>query len=196
MIEEILSISASDKGCIVEAGCFKGGSTAKLSIAAKLTDRKLFVFDSFEGIPENQEPHGEDIFGLRAEFEAGKYCGHLEEVVDNVRRFGEVGSCEFVKGWFEDTMPHFHEPIALAFLDVDLASSTRTCLRNLYPSVIPGCSVFSHDGHLPLCIQAVDDDRFWEEEVGFPKPAVPGLGRKKLLQITRPRMAAGKLEVS
>jgi O-methyltransferase len=189
MIEEILRISPSDKGCIVEAGCFKGGSTAKLSIAAKLVNRKLIVFDSFEGIPENQEAHGQDIFGLRAEFEAGKYCGRLDEVVDNVRRFGDAGSCEFVKGWFEDTMPHFHEPIALAFIDVDLASSTRTCLKYLYPLLIPGATIFSHDGHLPLCIEAVDDDQFWEKEVGFPKPAMPGLGKKKLLEIVKPRTA-------
>src|SRR5580658_7858603 len=49
MIKTILSVPASDKGCIVEAGCFKGGSTAKLSIAARLANRTLMVFDSFEG---------------------------------------------------------------------------------------------------------------------------------------------------
>lgn len=187
MIKTILSIPASDKGCIVEAGCFKGGSTAKLSIAARLANRTLIVFDSFEGIPVNEEPHRQDIFGLRVEFGAGKYRGQFEDVVANVRRFGELGSCEFVKGWFEDTMHNFREPVALAFIDVDLASSTRTCLRNLYPLLIPGASIFSHDGHLPLCIQAIDDAQFWENEVGFPKPAVPGLGRKKFLRITKPR---------
>src|SRR4051794_9518940 len=37
-------------GVVVEAGCYKGGSTAKLSVAAKLAGRKLVVFDSFQGI--------------------------------------------------------------------------------------------------------------------------------------------------
>lgn len=174
----------------------QGRQHCEVEYCRQTGQQKTICIRPVEGIPENQEPHGQDIFGLRAEFEAGKYCGHLDEVVDNVRRFGEVRSCEFVKGWFEDTMPHFHEPIALAFIDVDLASSTRTCLRNLYPLLIPGATIFSHDGHLPLCIPAVDDDRFWEKEVGFPKPALPGVGRKKLLQIAKPLTAnesAGRL---
>ena len=186
MIDVILALPSSRPGCIVEAGCFKGGSTAKLSIAAKIAGRKLVVFDSFEGLPDNRESHDHDIFGLGVQFEGGKYSGQLAEVAFNVERFGEPSVCEFRKGWFEDSMPDFHEPVALAFLDVDLASSTRTCLRYLYPLLTPGCSIFSHDGHLPLCIQAMDDSEFWEREVGFPKPAIPGLGKKKLIRIIKP----------
>jgi O-methyltransferase len=186
MIEVILATPPSLKGCIVEAGCFKGGSTAKLSIAAKLAGRKLVVFDSFEGLPSNREEHEHDIFGLRVQFEGGKYSGQLEEVKVNVERFGEASVCEFRRGWFENSMPDFGEPVALAFVDVDLASSTRTCLRYLYPLLVPGASIFSHDGHLPLCIQVIDDPSFWEKEVGFSKPAIPDLGRKKLIRITKP----------
>lgn len=186
MIDVILALPSSRPGCIVEAGCFKGGSTAKLSIAAKIMGRKLVVFDSFAGLPDNQESHGRDIFGLGVHFEGGKYSGQLAEVASNVERFGEPSVCEFRKGWFEDSMPDFHEPVALAFVDVDLVSSTRTCLRYLYPLLTPGGSIFSHDGHLPLCIQTIDDSEFWEREVGFPKPAIPGLGKRKLIRIIKP----------
>ncbi|MBV8808749.1 MAG: class I SAM-dependent methyltransferase [Acidobacteriaceae bacterium] len=186
LIRAILAIPVSTEGCIIEAGCFKGGSTAKLSLAAKIAGRKLIVFDSFSGIPSNQEEHGTDIFGRRAGFREGNYVGRLEEVRDNVSRFGEVDCCEFVEGWFEDTMPAFQRPVALAFIDVDLASSTRTCLQYLYPLLVPGGSIFSHDGHLPLCIQAIDDDEFWTKTVGYSKPQMPDLGKKKLLQITKP----------
>lgn len=186
LIRAILAVPSSMEGCIVEAGCFKGGSTAKLSLAAKIAGRKLVVFDSFSGIPSNEEEHGEDIFGQRAGFQEGTYIGQLEEVKANVSRFGDLDACEFIKGWFEDTMPQFRRPVAMAFIDVDLASSTRTCLQHLYPLLVPGGSIFSHDGHLPLCIKAIDDDEFWTGAVGCPKPQIPDLGRKKLLQIPKP----------
>jgi O-methyltransferase len=186
LVRTILSVPASAPGCIVEAGCFKGGSTAKLSIAAKLANRKLVVFDSFEGIPDNDEAHGRTMFNETTDFSKGKYAGQLEEVKDNVRRFGEIDVCEFVKGWFSDTMPGFKRDVAMAFIDVDLQSSTKTCVQYLYPLLIPGAAIFSHDGHLPLCVEALSDDRFWNETVGFPKPSMPDIGKVKLLRIPKP----------
>src|SRR6185369_11582042 len=111
----------------------------------------------FEGIPENDEPHETTIFGDEARFVAGSYAGRLTEVSDNVARWGELEVCEMRPGWFEDTLPTFRDPIAVGFIDVDLASSTRTCLENLYPRLIPGGVLFSHDGHLPLCIDVLGD---------------------------------------
>ena len=186
ILSAIFSTPSTVHGCIVEAGCFKGGSTAKLSIAAKLIGRKLRVFDSFAGLPPNEEKHRKTIFGQTIKFTEGHYRGALEEVRDNVQRYGEIDACEFVQGWFEDTMPQFHEPVVAAFIDVDLASSTQTCLRYLYPLLVPGGAIFSHDGHVPLCIDVFRDDRFWRDVVGFERPAIPGLGRQKLLKITKP----------
>lgn len=187
ILRAVFSVPSSLPGCIVEAGCFKGGSTAKLSIAAALLGRKLIVFDSFAGLPPNDENHGKTIFGGTIRFTGGHYMGALEEVKDNVRRYGELDACEFVPGWFEDTMPDFHEPVVAAFIDVDLASSTKTCLRYLYPLLVPGGSIFSHDGHVPLCIDVFKDNDFWRTVVGCERPPIPGLGRKKLLKISKPR---------
>jgi O-methyltransferase len=185
IITRIFAIPDDRPGCIVEAGCFKGGSTTKLSIAAAQVGRKLVVFDSFDGIPDNDEPHDQTIFGDQARFDRGAYAGQLAEVTENVRRYGEIDVCEMVQGWFEDTMPAFDEPIALGFVDVDLASSTRTCLRYLYPRLIPGGVLFSHDGHLPLCIEVLRDVRMWKE-IGGPRPVIDGLGTEKLVSITKP----------
>jgi O-methyltransferase len=186
IIGAILAMPPSSAGCIVEAGCFKGGSTAKLSLAARLTGRALYVFDSFAGLPEHDEPHDRTLFGEKIDFSTGRYTGRLDEVRRNVARLGAIDACEFVPGWFDDTMPLFRETIAVAFIDVDLAASTRTCLRCLYPLLAPGGSIFSHDGHLPLCLEVFADDRFWTDEVGYPRPSIPGLGRRKLLRIRKP----------
>jgi O-methyltransferase len=186
ILSAILAIPPSVKGCIVEAGCYKGGSTAKLSLAAKLVNRKLFVFDSFAGLPVNTEPHKKSMFGERIDFVQGRYAARLEEVQANVRQFGAEEICAFVPGWFDDTMPRFDEPIAVAFTDVDLAASVRTCVRWLYPLLVPGGSLFSHDGHLPLCQEVFRDDGFWTNVVGHARPPIPGLGRQKLLRIVKP----------
>jgi O-methyltransferase len=183
--QAILSIPRDVEGVVVEAGCFKGGSTAKFSRAAELAGRELIVFDSFQGIPANEEPHKETIFGQRARFEEGSYCGPLDEVQKNVTKYGKIECCRFIQGWFDETMPHFHESVAAAYVDVDLASSTRTCLKYLFPLLRPGGELFSQDGHLPLVIDVIDDDAFWEKEVGCPKPQIIGLNTSKLVRILK-----------
>jgi O-methyltransferase len=185
-IRAILSISSSVKGCVVEAGCFKGGSTAKLSLAARLAGRDLVAFDSFEGIPANSEPHAENIWGGRVRFSHGDYCGSLEEVKLNVTRLGDVQVCCFMKGWFDVTMPRFQSPVAAVYLDVDLASSTRICLRYLWPLLEPGGVLYSQDGHLPLVLKAYHDQRFWEDEIRCPPPEIHGCGKGKVIWMRKP----------
>jgi len=181
----IFMLPKTSPGCIVEAGCFKGGATAKLSIVAQLTGRTLYAFDSFEGLPANTEAHGETIFGGIPGFEGGKYRGGDHEVKSAVAQYGDISRCRFMKGWFDDTMPHFHEPIVVAFVDVDLASSTQTCLKYLYPLLEPAGSLFSHDGHLPLVLSVFGNDEFWQREVGYPKPRIVSFGERKLLRIPK-----------
>lgn len=179
----VLKFSSQVPGAIVEAGCYKGGSTAKLSLLARLAGRKLVAYDSFEGLPANDEPHQRTLSGEKADFHAGAYRGGLDEVKANITKFGDLGVCAFVKGWFDETMPGHRDPIVVAFVDVDLVSSTKSCLRWLFPHLQRGGSIFTQDGHLPLVLQALDDDAFWEVEVGRPKPPMIGLRRDKLVQI-------------
>jgi O-methyltransferase len=110
----------------------------------------------------------------------------LEEVKQNVRDYGEIGVCKFIKGWFSETMPSFSAPIAIIYLDVDLAASTRTCLKYLYPKLVHGGVLYSHDGHIPLVVEVFDDDAFWNEELGCTKPVIEGLYRQKLIKIIKP----------
>lgn len=183
-VETILTLPRSVPGRVVEAGCYKGGSTAKFSLAARLAHRDLVVFDSFEGIPPNVEDHASTAHGDN--FATGAYKGTLDEVRANVAKYGCIASVRFTKGWFEDTLPHFKEPIAAIYLDVDLVSSTRTCLKYLYPLLQPGGVLYSQDGHLPLVCDLFDDAAFWEREVGTCKPIIEGLRKRKLIKIVKP----------
>jgi O-methyltransferase len=181
--EEILAVAdailnVAGEGVVVEAGCFKGGSTAKLSIAAKLAGRKVVVFDSFDGLPA---PNPEDA----RNFYRGEYAGGLDEVRSNVQKYGEISACEFVKGWFAETMPGFRQPVSVAFVDVDLSDSLRTCLKYIYPLLDSNGVIFCHDGHVPTCIALMRDETFWREDVGVEPPHIPGLGKEKFLRIRK-----------
>jgi O-methyltransferase len=181
----VLSTPPEVPGCVVEAGCYKGGSTAKFSLVAKLAGRKLYAFDSFEGLPDNDEDHGKTISGLGTNFSKGNYLGTLDEVKANIEKWGDIASTEFKKGWFDNTMPGFKERIIAGYIDVDLVSSTKTCLKFLFPLVQPGGVLFSQDGHLPLIIDCLKDRKTWEQEVGCPPPNMDGLGQKKLVRIDK-----------
>jgi O-methyltransferase len=185
IIREICAIPDDLSGCIVEAGCFKGGSTAKLSIAAAAVGRRLVVFDLFDGFPVSDDSLGVTIFGDRVNFGEGRYAGRLSEVCFNVSAWGDLDVCEIMPGRFEITMPRFVRPIAVGFIDVDLATSMRTCLECLYPHLIPGGVLFIHDGHRPLCLEVMRDQRMWQR-IGGSRPVIRGVGTGKLVAIRRP----------
>ena len=166
---EILTFP-SVKGHIIEAGAFKGGGTAKLSIIAKICNRKLFVFDSFEGLPENNEPVAHTTLGGICPYNKGEFSGSLDEVRRNVEKFGEIEVCSFVKGWFDTTMPHFKEEIITVFCDVDLESSTKTVLKNMWPNLVHKGFFFSQDAHIPIVLKLFSNQDFWRDEIGQDPP--------------------------
>ncbi len=179
IVTEILKVPASTPGIVLEAGCFKGGSTAKLSLATKLIGRKLFVYDSFEGLPDVNEAE-------KDRFNRGEYTGALEEVKSNVGKYGALEVCEFVRGWFDQTMPSLKDPVVVAFVDVDLRDSLETCLNYIYPKLVPGGVIFSHDGHLPICVDLMKDASYWKR-FNEPAPEFEGLGTRKLVKIRKPK---------
>lgn len=173
---------------IVEAGSGKGGSTAKLSLITRLAGGRLVVFDSFRGVPPNDEVHL-DLRGRRVVFRAGAFRGRLPGVRRTVARFGAPEVCEYRKGWFADTLPAFDGHVDVALLDVDLLGSTRTCLVHLIPRLRPGGAIFTHDGHLRAIVALLRDETFWRGELAMEPPTIEGLGSRKLLVIPAPRRA-------
>ncbi len=181
----ILNLGSRVRGVIVEAGAYHGGSTAKFSLVAKLANRELAVFDSFEGMPENSEAGGTSIYGREHHFPKGSHAVGLDVVRDNVAAYGDISRVKFYKGFFSDTLPHFKEPVAAVCMNVDLVQSTKDCLKYLYPLVQPGGVLFSQDAHFPWIIELLDDAEFWEHEIGIPKPTLKNLGSSKLVAIPR-----------
>jgi hypothetical protein len=180
---DILNLGEKVPGVIVEAGAYEGGSTAKLSRVAKLCGRKLDVFDSFEGMPANAETHGKSIYGREHHFPKGSHAVQLDKVKNNVARYGDISRCTFHKGWLKDTLRNFHEPVAVACMNVDLVQSTKDALQYLVPLTQKGGVIFSQDAHFPWVIDLLKDDSFWEKEIGIKKPRMTGLGNSKFVAI-------------
>jgi hypothetical protein len=179
MAAKIMNVPPDAPGVLVECGCFKGGSTANLSLVAAACGRVLHVFDSFAGLPTPDEVDGSHIVLADMEiqtYEKGAYFGALDEVRENVRRYGELDACEFHVGFFEDTLPTFHEPVVFAFLDVDLVSSEASCLRYLWPLLTDGCRVFTDEAHHHAIAQLFYDPQWWQQELGTAPPGLVGAG--------------------
>jgi len=186
--DEVFRLAGRPGLTIVECGCGKGASTAKLSLVARLAGGRLITCDSFKGMPPNDEHH-EELQGRPMVFRAGAFRGRLREVQRTVEAFGAPEVVEYRKGWFHETLPQLQESVDVALLDVDLLASTETCLVHLVPLLRRGGVIFTQDGHLRAIAARLADARFWRDQIGIEAPAIAGVGRKKFLAIRPPRDA-------
>lgn len=160
-------------GDIVECGCYAGGSTAKLSIAAHMAERTLHVYDSFEGLPNTDETDMHTTRNTSWRWSAGEYAVGMQAVMNNVSRYGEVKSCVFHAGWFDETLPDMlPQEVALAFTDVDLPSSVRTCLAAIWPRLVRGGAYFTHDAAFINALYTMYDPLLWQEIDDDPPPLI------------------------
>lgn len=122
LVKHVVEAVTND-GLFLEFGVGRGKSIRWIGAA---TDRTVYGFDSFEGIPEywNGNPIGA--------FAQSK----LPSVPDNVK---------FEVGMFDETLPKFLEanpdPVAFLHVDCDLYSSTVTIFELLGPRLSPGAVV-------------------------------------------------------
>jgi O-methyltransferase len=170
MALKILETPPEVPGDVVECGTWRGGSAANLSLVCRIAERKLKIYDSFEGLPES-EP--DDRQGTYAK---GDYCGTLDEVTRAIRRYGAIECCEFVKGWFQDTLPHLRTPVLLAFLDVDLEASLETCVRHVWPNLTDKGYIFIDEAvGLDYC-SLFWSERYWLTHFQRTPPGLIGAG--------------------
>lgn len=178
MAEALLSLDAA--GDLVECGCYAGGSTAKLSILAKLLGKRLFVFDSFEGFPPARQQDADDVhtrYTRRFNWAEGAANASLAVVQDHVRTLGEPSVCVFIPGWFSDTMKGENLPAQLCFAYTDVArpSSTKDAFMALWPLLQERGVYFSRDVGFVKVLQQLLDESMWRDLHDFP-PILFGAG--------------------
>jgi O-methyltransferase len=152
-------------GDLIETGVWRGGATILMRAilqAYQVTDRRVFVADSFRGIPPiNPDKYPAD----RAHEGMDKLeiltNNSLERVRENFQRMHLLDEqVVFVEGWFKDTLPQLAtDRLALLRLDGDLYESTMDAFTHLYPKLSPGGFVIVDDMCLEGCVKAVEDYR-------------------------------------
>jgi O-methyltransferase len=120
-------------GAIAEVGVWRGETSAFLHRVAP--DRRLYLFDTFEGFPERDLPPGEDDRRFR------------DTSADSVaRRVGASPNVILTPGCVPETLQAVtDERFAFVLLDLDLLEPTRASLGFFYPRLSPGGYLVVHD---------------------------------------------------
>ena len=151
-------------GDFIETGVWRGGACIFMRAALKAygdTERRVWVADSFEGLPKPDGRYEQDK-GDRHWRKSDVLGVSLEQVKANFSRYGLLDEqVQFLKGWFKETLPTAPaEKLAILRLDGDMYASTMDSLTNLYHRVAEGGYVIIDDyGEIKSCRQAVDDFR-------------------------------------
>ena len=145
------------EGDYVEMGCYKGDTSLILADILKDFGKRLFIYDSFEGLPEKSV---EDESALGVDFKAGELLVTKREVKLRFLRAG-LPVPVIKKAWFADLkasdMP---DKIAFAFLDGDFYESIRDSLKMVMSLMTDGGVIVVHDytnPALPGVARAVDE---------------------------------------
>lgn len=151
-------------GDLIETGVWRGGAAMFMRAILRAhgdTERKVWVADSFQGLPKPEPGRYPADRDDRLWRRTGLIVS-LEEVKGNFARYGLLDDqVEFLAGWFADTLPTAPiERLAVLRLDGDMYQSTMEALEALYPKLSVGGYVIIDDfGVIAGCRQAVSDFR-------------------------------------
>jgi hypothetical protein len=151
-------------GDFIETGVWRGGASIFMRALLKaydITDRCVWLADSFEGLPppnveEYPQDKGRDLYKYK------ELAIALEDVQANFSHYDLLDKqVKFIKGWFRDTLPSAEiDQISLLRLDGDLYESTMDSLSHLYPRLSIGGYIIVDDyAAIKPCRQAVEDYR-------------------------------------
>lgn len=148
-------------GDLIETGVWRGGACILMrGILASYGDsgRKVFVADSFEGLPRPDPKYRADRRDRLYSF--AELAVSEAEVRENFAKYDLLDDrVVFVKGFFKDTLHGIDsDRFALIRLDGDMYESTMDALTALYDKLSPGGFAIIDDyGGLSACRKAVHD---------------------------------------
>lgn len=151
-------------GDLIETGVWRGGATIFMRAVLKaygVTDRTVWVADSFQGLPRPSAGMKGDDAGDR-HWRSSRLAVSLQMVQENFLKYDLLDDqVQFLVGWFKDTLPTAQmEHLAVLRLDGDMYDSTMVALCALYPKLSAGGFVIVDDyGAVTGCRAAVEDYR-------------------------------------
>ncbi len=132
-------------GDILEFGSYKGGTGILMGLLLKElgSDKKIHLFDSFEGLPD---PDTTKDKGYRK----GQFRSNYDKLQAEVEQYGLTDIITLHRGWFSDTVEPFiaanNSPkVSILHLDCDLYTSTMDCFPQTYPLISEGGAIILDD---------------------------------------------------
>ncbi|MER2531029.1 MAG: TylF/MycF/NovP-related O-methyltransferase [Candidatus Competibacter sp.] len=144
-LREFVRFTAKIPGDLAECGCYVGVSA--WFMAEEAPNRKLFLFDSFEGLS------APDLADSPLEGVQEWQVGDLKTTEDVLRKnLAEFNQLHIFKGWipkrFQEVAEH---RFCLVHIDVDLYQPTLDSLKFFYPRLSPGGVIVMDDYGFLTC---------------------------------------------
>ncbi len=176
-VHQCLEQVLADKvpGDFIETGVWRGGVcifARAFFKAGAVTDRRVWVADSFSGMPQV----GDTGHPLDQRLALHQYNSSLAisqaRVEQNFRAYDLLDDqVVFLTGWFRDTLPAAPiAELAVVRLDGDLYESTMDALVNLYPRLSVGGFIIIDDYFMRGCREAVNRYR---DQFGITEEILP-----------------------
>lgn len=135
-------LDAGVPGSFAECGCWRGQSAHMVATVLKdrKSDRRLYVFDSFEGgLSDKTDEDKDQMANVDPEYirkEKESFSVTVEEVAENLKEFPFVS---LHKGWIPEAFSVADdEKFAFVYLDLDLYEPIRDSLEFFYPRLADG----------------------------------------------------------
>lgn len=124
------------EGSMAELGVYRGDFARYLNWA--LPEKKLYLFDTFEGFDVQDDHQSDDIIEGKDAFQDTT----VEEVLFKMKNKDSV---VLRKGYFPDTAVGIEEQFCFVSLDADLYLPILRGLEFFYPKLVKGGYIFIHD---------------------------------------------------
>jgi len=136
-------------GDIAECGVYRAGGTIILANVIKelKSDKLIYAFDSFEGMPEATELDNKkdgNVFYKKGVLSSTS----LDYAKSKAKHFKVDNYITFVKGYFQNTLSETIKPehkFCVVIIDPDQYAGTKFCLEFFYDKVLPGGYIFIDD---------------------------------------------------
>lgn len=120
-------------GDVAQLGVYRGGSAKIIAECFKNTGRKIYLFDTFEGLPCEVKPGESKLFSDVNFEEVKEFLGGYPDIL-------------FMKGFFPDTAKDLSsKTFSFVYLDGDMYESIKDGLNFFYPKLSPGGVILIDD---------------------------------------------------
>ena len=126
------------RGAVAELGVYRGRFAKKINEA--FPDRKLYLFDTFEGFDRRDVQN--DLSNKYSTASVDLSNTSVEIVLNQMPL---RGNCIIKKGFFPDTAVDVDDTFAFVSLDADLYQPIYEGLKYFYPRLSRGGYIFVHD---------------------------------------------------